>query len=897
MTRRKPIRRLRTLFWKIPIEQEVEEEIAFHLEMQTRRFIAEGMTPAAAREAALQRFGDPESVREECHVIGHKLEVAMRRTELRHELRQDVTFALRLLRNSPLFTAIALITLAVGIGANTAIFSVVKAVLLQALPYREAGRTVVIWNGYDQPGLEHAAIAAAEFADIREQQRTFDGVSAINRQRMNLVGEGEPEQLMGYAVSPNLFDLLGVTPQLGRGFSTEDGQEGSAKVVLLSHALWMRRFGGDPSVVGRSIQLGGRLRTVIGVMPAGVGFPDAPVGFLSGRGDVWVPYGWEQARSEPRGDQYLGVLARLRSGVGIEQARADLDAISARFRTQEPDRYTGSVRWGLVLVPLHDQMVGDVRTALLLLLGAVALVLLIACVNMANLLLTRGAVRQRELAMRGALGAGRGRLVRQLLTESTLLSLAGGALGVLLAWWGVRTLVRLDPGNIPRLDGVRIDGGVLLFSLGIAAVTGLVFGLLPALHLSRLDLRAALQSGGRGSTMGRGYRRFRNALVMAEVAMAFIVLVQAGLLVRSFAALQRVDPGFRAEGVLSLQLSIPSAKYDSPEKKAGFYRELRSRVAAVPGARQASAVYPLPMSGEGWSGSFIVETQPLAPGEPEPHAEYAVAMPGYFRTMGIPLREGRELTDQDAAGAPEVVVVDELLARRHWPGQSAIGKRINLIGREEGEWATVVGVVAHVHNAGPQEEGEPQIYMPFLQRPQGALFVVARSAAEPLAIAPGLRNAVRAVDPDQPIRALRPMPELVRGAVARQRFNMILLSLFAVVALVLAIVGLYGMMAGLVSQRVHEIGIRLALGGSPSHALGLILGTGLRIALAGLLVGLAGAFLLSRAFAGLLFSTATTDPLTYSAIAALVLLVSFAATWVPARRATRIDPLEALREA
>lgn len=896
MTKRRPARRLRALFWKIPIEQEVEEEIAFHLEMQTRRYIAEGMTPAAAREAALQRFGDPESVREECHTLGHKLEVKMRRAELRHELRQDLSFALRLLRNHPLFTAIALVTLAVGIGANTAIFSVVKAVLLQALPYPEAGRVVVIWNGYDQPGLEQAAIAAAEFADIREQQRTFDGVSAINRQRMNLVGEGEPEQVVGYSVSPNLFDLLGVTPRLGRGFNADDGQEGSEKVVLLSHALWMRRFGGDPSVVGRAIQLGGRLRTVIGVMPAGVGFPDAPVGFLSGRGDVWVPYGWEQARAEPRGDQYLGVIARIRSGKGIDQARADLETISARFRAQYPDRYTGASRWGLVLVPLHDQMVGDVRPALLLLLGAVALVLIIACVNMANLLLTRGAVRQRELAMRGALGAGRGRLVRQLLTESTLLSLAGGAIGVLLAWWGVRTLVRLDPGNIPRLDSVRIDGGVLLFSLGVAAATGLLFGLLPALHLSRLDLRTVLQSGSHGSGVGRGYRRFRNALVMAEVAMAFIVLVQAGLLVRSFAALQRVDPGFRAEDVLSMQLSIPSAKYDSPEKRAGFYRELWSRVAALPGVQQASAVYPAPMSGEGWSGSFLVEAQPVAPGEPEPHAEYAVAMPGYFRTMQIPLQEGREFTDQDAAGAPEVVIVDERLARRHWPGKSAIGQRINLIGQPVGEWATVVGVVGHVRNLGPQEEGEPQIYMPYLQRPQGALFVVARSTTA-AAVLPGLRSTVRAVDPDQPIRALKPMVELVDGAVARQRLNMLLLSLFAVMALVLAVVGLYGMMAGLVSQRVHEIGIRLALGGSPGHALGLILGTGLRIVLAGLVAGIVGAFLLSRAVAGLLFSTATTDPLTYSMIAALVLLVSLAATWLPARRATRIDPLEALREA
>jgi putative ABC transport system permease protein len=888
MTRRKPTRRLRTLFWKIPVEQEVDEEIAHHLEMQTRRYIDAGMEPAAARAEALRRFGDPEKARDECRVIGHRMEVEMRRAELRHELRQDAGFALRLLRHNPLFTTIALITLAVGIGANTAIFSVVKAVLLQPLPYRHAERVVVIWNRYEKTDLKRAAIAPAEFADILEQKRAFDGVAALTDQPASLIGLGEPEQLMAYAVSPNLFELLGAAPQLGRGFMAQDGKEGAEKVVLLSHELWLRRFGGDTTAVGRAVHVGGQLRTVIGVMPAGVRFPEAPVGFLRERADLWFPYGWEQARSESRGNQYLGMVARIRPGAGIEQARADLDAIAARFRAQFTDRYLDAEGWRLFASPLRDEMVGDVRPALLILLGAVALVLLIACVNVANLLLTRAALRQRELAMRGALGAGRGRLVRQLLTESTLLSLAGGGLGVLLAWWGIRTLVQLDPGSIPRLDGVRIDGAVLAFSLGISAVTGLVFGLAPALHQSRLDLRAALQNGGRENTAGRGHRRFRNALVIAEVAMAFIVLVHAGLLARSFAALQRVETGLDADGVLSLGLSLPRAKYDTPEKLNAFHRELQSRMAAVPGIQQASAVYPLPMSGKAWSASFEIEGRPTAPGEPEPHAEFAVAMPGYFRTLRIPLREGREFTQHDAVGAPEVVIVDELLARRWWPGESAVGKRLDV-----GE---VVGVVAHVRNAGPQNEGEPQIYKPFLQWPQRPLFIVARTTVEPTTLAPALRRAVRAIDPDQPIADLQTMERRVHGAVARERFNMLLLSLFAGVALVLAIVGLYGMMAGLVSQRVHEIGIRLALGGRPSDALRLILGEGMMILLIGLLIGLAGAAALSRAVSGLLFSTGATDPLTYGAIAALVAFVSLAATWVPARRATRVDPLAALRE-
>jgi putative ABC transport system permease protein len=596
-------------------------------------------------------------------------------------------------------------------------------------------------------------------------------------------------------------------------------------------------------------------------------------------------------------------VGRLAEGTEVDGVRAWLSTFARRLEREYRESHEGL---GLTAVPLGQSTIPPGRRNRLALTGGllatvVGLLLLIAGANVANLLLARALARSGEIAVRLSLGAGRGRLVRQLLTESLLLSLAGGALGVLLAWWGVRALAQLDPGTIPRLDGVRIDGAVLAFSLGVSVLTGLVFGFVPALHQSRLDLRAALQSGGRGSTGGRGSRRFRNVLVIAEVAMAFVILIQAGLLVRSFAALLSVDPGFHAGGVIAMELSIPGLKYDTPAKKTAFYRELQSRVAAIPGVRLASAVYPLPMSGDGWSGSFIVEEQPLAPGQPEPHAEYAVVLPGYFRALGIPRLAGRDFTDQDAEGAPEVVIVDELLAKRHWPGQSPIGKRINLIGREEGVWAEVVGVAAHVRNAGPQEEGEPQIYMPYLQRPQGPLYVVVTAAGaagggDPAAFAPGLRRTVRSLDPDQPIASLRPMRQIVDGAVARPRFSMLLLALFAAVALVLAAVGLYGVIAGLVSQRVHEIGIRLALGGTPRHALGLILGEGMMIVLAGLLIGLAGAAALSRTVSSLLFSTAATDPLTYGAIAALVTLVALAATWLPARRATRVDPLAALRE-
>lgn len=895
--------RLRRLFWRLPIDREVDEELAQHLELQARRFEQQGMPHAAARAMAVRRFGDVATVRHSCLALAHDLEDHMNRRELVHELRQDVGYAGRVLRKSPLFTLVAVATLAIGIGANTAIFSVVRAVLLRSLPYQHAARTVAIWNRYNQGGSQNTtAIAAAEFADIRDQQRSFDEVAAIYRQQSNLVGvcgsggACEPERLTTYAVSPNLFRLLGVSPRLGRAFRDEEGAANSEPVVLVSHDLWMRRFAGDPALLGRSINLGGRLRTVIGIMPPEVRFPDAPVGFLRERGDLWTPYSWERDRGESRGNQFLAVLGRLRPAATLESARRDLDLIAGRFRSQYADRYAArDLGWSLAVVPLRDEMVGDARGALLVISGAVGLVLLIACVNVANLTLARGAARAREMALRAALGARRARLVRQLLTESTILALAAGALGTVLAYFGARALVALNPGSVPRLDGARLDGAVLALSAVTSLLTGILVGVVPALRHSHLRMHDALRGGARATGPHDVRRGLRSLLVVGEVAMALVVLVGAGLLLRSFVTLQRVDAGFRAEGTLTFQLTLPRTRYDSAAKIVVFHRGLQERLAAMPGVEHAAAVSPLPMSGDGWGGSFIVEERPLAPGEPEPHGEYAVSLPGYFRAMGITMREGRDFTAADAPGAPEVVVVDEALAARHWPGQSAIGKRVNLIGRPEGVWATVVGVVAHVHNGSPSQPGEPQIYMPFFQRPQTPLAYVLRTSGDPLALSVSARRAVHEADQELPVSRVSAMSSLENRALARERFNTLLFTIFAATALTLAAVGLYGVLGYLVSQRVGEIGIRLALGGQPRDVLRLVVGEGMAMALAGIALGVVCALLLSRFIGKLLYGVAPTDLATYVSIAGLLGIVALVASAIPARRATKVDPMVALR--
>jgi putative ABC transport system permease protein len=890
--------RRRRFFWPVPIEREVDEEIAAHLELQTRRYIERGMTEREARDAALKRFGNVTEVRDECQDIRREMEANVRRAETMEELRQDAAFAMRTMRASPLFTLVALLTIAIGVGANTAIFSVVDAVLLRSLPYQNGDRTYLLWNG-NAENASTTAVSVPEFFDYRDQFRAFDAVAAITRQPSTIVGSGgDPERLTAYVVSPNLFSLLGARPRVGRDFRVDDGLASAEKVILISHALWQRSFGGDSAILGAKLNVGGRIRTVIGIMPPDVRFPDAPLDFLRERADLWIPTSWEQNRGNSRGNQIIAVVARARSDATPGQLRSELATVEARFRSAFPDRYAkeGVPRWRIVATPLRDQMVGSIRRALGVLTAAVALVLLIACVNVANLLLARGALRQREMAVRTALGAGRARLVRQLLTESTMLAATGGAIGIALAWAGVRVLTRLGDGTVPQLDQTRINGVVLLFSIGVSIVAGILVGIIPALQQSRTDIRASLGDGSRGSSEGGSRRRLRTALVTAQIAMALMILIGAGLLARSFAALQRVDPGFTAPNTVTFQLTPSRVKYDSMFKVAALYEQLQTRLAAVPGVALASFGYPVPMAGDGWSGSFEVFGEPSGPTIEPPHAEYGVAMPGYFRAMGMSLLTGRDFAPSDRDGAPRVVIVDEQLARAHWPNESAIGKQINA-NNDEGTWSTVIGVVRHVRRAGPADDGEPQIYLPYLQNLQTTMSAVVRAKDGSVAsLVPALRAAVLAIDPELAVAKLRTVDDLFGAAVARQRFNMLMLTIFALVALALASVGLFGVMSYLVAQRTRELGIRIALGGQPSAVRRVVVRESLLIALAGLAIGLALSLALSRALRGLLFGVPPTDLVTYVGVSALLLVVALLASYGPARRATRIDPVVALRQ-
>ncbi len=826
------------------------------------------------------------------------MEADVRRAELTEELRQDARFAFRTFLKNPLFAAVALLTFAVGIGANTAIFSVVNAVLLQPLPYGNAARDVVLWHSYSASAADVAPLSAPEYFDVVDQLRSLDGVAAMRPRSMPITGDGtEPEQVNAYVVTPNLFRVLGIGPRAGRDFADNDGTPGGSLVVMLSNGLWTRRFGADRSIIGRTVPIGGQARTVIGIMPPDIRFPDDAVGYAKAPADVWLPSTMRELRTpQNRGNQNLIVIGHLGPRASLATLAQDIAALERQFKAAYPDRYAlgGAKNWRIVAPSLQDQVVGSVRPALLLISTAVALVLLIVCANIANLLLARGAMRQREMAVRLALGAGRGRLVRQLLTESLMLALGGGVLGAGFAWVGVRFLIRAAPENIPRLRDAHLDLTVLAFALGISLFTGLVVGVFPALQQSRANLRGALGAGARGSSDGQSRRRVRSALVVAEVAMALVILNGAGLLIRSFAALQRVDPGFLPQGVTSMYLSLPRATYDSASKIASFYRELQVRTAALPGAGASSGIEPVPMGGTGWSGSFDIEGQPSGDAD-SPHAEFAAALPGYFATMRIPILQGRDFTSNDDANAPPVAIVDELLARKYWPGESPLGKRVNAL-ETAGHWETIVGVAKHVRSGGPQESGTPQLYAPYLQHPQGMITVLLRTSLSEGAVSNDLRATVRGIDRELPVSKIQNMTDVVSAAIARQRFNMLMITVFAAAALGLASVGLYGVMAYLVAQRTREIGIRVALGGQPRDVRRLVLRESMLIAGGGVAVGTVLTLAVSRTLSKLLFGISPTDPFTYGAIAAILLLVAGAAAYGPARRATRVDPVVALRE-
>ena len=805
---------------------------------------------------------------------------------------QDLRYGARMLWKSPGFTVVALMALALGIGANTAIFSVVNTVLLRPLPYKTPDRLVWLWETSPQNDIPKEVASYPNFEDWRQQNQSFEAVAGFTSTTPSLTGnDSEPERVPGAYVLGDFYSVLGVEPALGRRFLPEENEEGKHRVVVLSHGLWQRHYGSDARIVGQQIGVNGAQYTVVGVMPPNFQQPDPearrPV-------EMWLPLPVSAGMRASRRGDFLSVIARLKPGVSVEQSRAEMTTIAARLEQQYPQT---NAAWGVIVQPLHQRFTGDVRPALLVLLGAVGFLLLIACANVANLLLARSSTRLKEMAIRTALGAGRGRMVRQLLTESIVLSLAGGALGLLVAFWGIDALVALSPGNIPRLESVGIDRQVLLFTLGVSLVTGIVFGIAPALAVSNPNLNEMLKESGRSSTDGGRGRRLRNALAVSEIALSLVLLVGAGLLMKSFWRLQDVKPGFNPENLLAAELVLPSTKYAENGQVVNFYDQLLGQLAQQPGVEGATVTSTLPLSGGGEVLAFSVEGRTLASTDRNPDAEARTISPDYFRTLQIPLKSGRMFEERDNEKAPRAAIINETLARKYFPGEDPIGKRITFGDPQAADvqWLNVVGVVGDVHQQGLDEEPYAQVYRSYRQSPRRGLTVVVRTAGPPLAMLDVLRNQIRTLDRQQPIYNARTAGQVLDEAIARPRFNMLLITILAAVAMILATVGIYGVISYMVTQRTHEIGIRMALGARPFDVFRMVLRQGLLIALVGVGSGIVAAFALTRLLASLLYDVRPTDLVTFTSVSALLTFVVLLACYIPARRATKVDPMVALR--
>jgi putative ABC transport system permease protein len=808
---------------------------------------------------------------------------------------QDLRHGARLLLNQPGFTLIAVITLGLGIGAVTAIFSVVDAVLLRPLPYKEPERIALIEQNMPKLDLYYGGVSAPELLDYIAGNETFAEMAGYGIINLNLTGERDPRRIEVARVSPSLFPLLGVTPLLGRGFTAEEDEVGKNRVVALSEGLWRKHFGADPNIVGRVVKLDEAPYTVIGVMPARLRFPPTRDGFASAV-ELWTPLALtDDEKQARRRDSNFNLIGRLKPGVGLEQAQANMAAVAARVERQYPDIYQGNTRIAATAVGLTERMTQKVRLVVLMLFGAVALVLLIACANIANLQLARAAARRKEIAIRSALGAVPWRIARQTLTESLLLALIGGVVGSLIAVWALDLIVKFGPENVPRLSEVRLDPRALGFTLLVTLLTGVLFGLAPALQGARVSLTEAINESGRASDAGgREGARLRNALVILETALAVVLLVGAGLLINSFVRLLRTPPGFNPDGVIVARTTLPQARYPEAERGKTVYRRALERIAVLPGVQQVSVASYLPLASE-WQIGVRIE----GGGESEYYMAYGSWVSNdFFRSMGIPLKKGRVFTDQDRADTTPVVAVNEAMARRFWPGQDAVGKRIRWGGwNPPGGWLTIAGVVADVKFSSLEAESPPTVYMPVFQIPRirrDAVFI-ARTTADPASLAAAMRREIAAVDADLPVYDVRTMNQVIAESVAQRRFTMELLAIFAAAALGLAALGLYGVLSYAVTQRTREIGIRMALGGRRQDALRLVVGQGMKMAMIGALAGLIASLALTRLMKGLLFGVSASDPLTFIAVTLLLTLVAFVACWIPARRATKVDPIVALR--
>jgi len=823
--------------------------------------------------------------------------ICLQPRRLEDEMFQDLRYGARMLLRQRAFTIASVIALALGIGANTAVFSVVNAVLLRPLPYQNSDRMVMIWGNILLLKIEQMSAKAAEYLDYRDQTQSFETVAAFNTNDFVLTGWSQPERVRGARVTANLFPMLGAKAAQGRLISSEENQPGRDNVVVLSHKFWQRRLGGEPNVIGRSVRLSDLTYTVIGVMPAGFEFPhpsfnfDAPVEF-------WIPLAFTTEQVAKRQQPYyLHVIALLKPDVTIQQARAEMTALGQRFERQYG--YQGGYRgpnnedgqWRITVIPLQEQIVGNSRRALLVLFAAVGLVLLIACANAANLLLMRATVRQKEMAIRAAMGAHRLRLIRQLLTESLLIAAMGAAGGLTLASLGVKALVALGPENLPRLQEIDVDGRVLIFTLALSVLTGLIFGLAPAMQASRPNLQHTLKEGAAAATRGRHW--LRNLLVVGEVAIAMTLLVGAGLMLNSFVRLQQVDTVVDVDKVLTVEINLPSTRYSTPAQATAFFQELIRRVESLPGVERVSLSNILPLSAYAPNDPFSIEGRAYT-ADNATWAAWQSVMPNYFRTLGIPFVAGRDFTDQGAAGIAGETVINETMARRYFPNENPIGKRISL-GSPGPPWLTIVGVIKEIRQRGLESAPGPDWYFPYSRRPSRYACLLLRTSGDRMSLASAVRNQISAIDRDQPVLAIKTLNEVIASTTAPRRFNTLSLAIFAAVALTLAATGIYSVISYSVTQRTQEVGLRMALGAQPGDVVRLILKQGLTLTLAGVAAGILGVIAAARVMSGLLYGVTATDPATFAAISLLLATVATLACYLPARRAARVEPMAALR--
>lgn len=864
--------------------RDVDDELQFHVEQRIRDLTAAGLRPDDARAEAERQFGDVAAVRQACLVIDQRRARRVHREEIMSDLLKDLRFALRSLRHTPAFAVTAILCLALGVAVTTTIVTGVNAILVRPLPYHDADRLAAVYSQNPLRGYRGVNISYADYADWRDRNRTFSALGIWTWSSHALSGDGgDAERIDGADVSANLFPLLGVRPMLGRTFTASEEKRGQDRVVILSHGIWQRRYGGDSSIVGRTITMDAEPFTVVGVMPPRFNFPD--------RGDVWTPFAVNVSDEEHGNRGYAGAIGRLAPGLTMQQATADLRVISLRLQQEYHEANFG---WETELVPLRDDLVGDLRTPFLIFLAAVGLVLVIACANVANLTLARGATRHREMAVRVALGASRGRLIRQLLTESLLIAAIGGAIGAGLSVFGVHLLERSFPSSVPFYISLNFDGRALAFAIVVSALTGVFFGLPPALGATRVDLNAGLRDGSQGSGDAESRHRLRSLLIVMEVAVSLVLMIGAGLLVRSYQAYEDTALGFDEQGAITARISLPFAKYGDGARRDAFYQELLSRLAALPGVTAVGSSQGIPFSGWDVQGEMEAEGNPPLPPGQELVSHFMWVSADYFRAIGVPLVSGRMLAPSDRDSAAVVGVVNETFAKQFFPNEDPIGHRVR--GGSGDSWVTIVGVIRDFrHYRLPQPMG-PAIYYAYSTRPLLSQTVVIRtSLPDPFTLVPALRQAARALDADVPVYDVKTLEQQVSRSLWRQRLQASALGAFATLAVVLTVIGIYGVVAYAVAQRTREIGVRMALGASRKQVLMMILLQAARLALAGVVIGLVAALVLARVVATLLYEVEPFDPLTFGLVPLLLIGVTIAATLGPARRATTVDPLLAMK--